>query len=292
MANLNNALELLKAGRIRDGMHILEDLRNSDPENVNILYNLGMCYSELGNFDKSVETLEKCADLAPRHANALTALGYSYSRKGENEKAIAKLNEALQIDPDNFTALKNCGATLAKLGKYNEAISYMEKAARLSPDSPEVLYGLGLAHREAGNQKIADEFFKKIIAENRDPETTELAMTARREIALESFKSKGFRMDAVMYCLGALELFSSRPRNEIFSSVSEIAFLGRGGLDINNPAKKYRLKSLQGEFTGQQLVCYMYVGFRILDENVDIGADLSTEYKAALKLFSNQIDDC
>jgi len=292
MANLNTALELLKAGRIRDGMHILEDLRNSDPDNVNILYNLGMCYSELGNFEKSVEILEKCVDLTPRHANALTALGYSYSRKGENEKAIAKLNEALQIDPDNFTALKNCGATLAKLGKYSEAISYMEKAARLSPDSPEVLYGLGLAHREAGNQKTADELFKKIIAENRDSETTELAMTARREIALETFKSKGFRIDAVMYCLGALELFSSRPRNEIFSIVSEIAFLGRSGLDINNPAKKYQLKSLEGEFTGQQLVCYMYVGFRILDENVDIGADLSTEYKAALKVFSNQIDDC
>jgi tetratricopeptide (TPR) repeat protein len=292
MANLNTALELLKAGRIRDGMDILEDLRDTDPDNVNILYNLGMCYSELGNFEKSVGTLEKCVDLAPRHANALTALGYSYSRKGENEKAIAKLKEALLIDPDNFTALKNCGATLAKVGKYNEAISYMEKAARLSPDSPEVLYGLGLAHREAGNEKTADEFFKKIIAENKDPETTELAMTARREIALETFKSKGFRIDAVMYCLGALELFSSRSRNEIFSIVSEIAFLGRGGLDINNPVKKYRLKSLEGEFSGQQLVCYMYVGFRILDENVDIGADLSTEYKAALKLFSNQIDDC
>jgi len=292
MANLNTALQLLKSGRIREGMEILEDFRESDPEDVNILYNLGMCYSELGNFEKSIETLEKCVGLAPQHANALTALGFSYSRKGENEKAIAKLKEALQIDPDNFTALKNCGATLAKLGKYNEAISYMEKAARLSPDSPEVLYGLGLAHREAGNVKTADELFKKIIADNRDTKTTELAMTTRREIALETFKSKGFRIDAVMYCLGALELFSSRPRNEIVTIVSEIAFLGRGGLDINNPAKKYQLKSLEGEFTGQQLVCYMYVGFRILDENVDIGADLSTEYKAALKLFSNQIDDC
>jgi len=34
------------------------------------------------------------------------------------------------------------------------------------------------------------------------------------------------------------------------------------------------------------------VGFRILDETLDVGADLSSEYQAALRLFSNQIDDC
>jgi hypothetical protein len=154
-----------------------------------------------------------------------------------------------------------------------------------------VLYGIGIAHRERGDPKAADEFFKKIIAENKNPEISERAMTERREIALETLKSKGFRIDAVMYCLEALELFSSKPRNEIVQIVGEIALLGRSGLDINNPQRKYDLKRLRGEFTGLQLVCYMYVGFRILDENVDIGADLSTEYNAAVRLFSNQLDE-
>ena len=78
----------------------------------------------------------------------------------------------------------------------------------------------------------------------------------------------------------------------MFAIASEIALLGRGGLDINNPEKKYQLKSLDGDFTGLHLLCYMYVGFRILDETLDVGADLSSEYQAALRLFSNQIDDC
>lgn len=292
MANLETALKLLKSGQLREGMEILEDLVRTDPENVNVLYNLGMCYSELGSLDTSIDTLEKCVRLAPGHANALTALGFSYSRKGEQEKALAELKLALEIDPDNFFALKNCGAVLAKLGRYKDAMTSLEKARRLVPESPEVLYGLGLAHKENGNQKTADELFKKVIDAAKDAKITELAKTARREIALESLKSKGFRIDAVMYCLGALELFSSKPRNEILSIVSEIALLGGSGLDINNPDKKYHLKSLSGEFTGLHLLCYMYVGFRILNENVDIGADLSSEYQAALRLFSNQIDDC
>jgi len=292
MENLEAALKLLNSGRLREGMEILENLLRTDPDNVNILYNLGMCYSEFGNNDKSIETLEKCVRLAPEHANALTALAFSYSRKGDQEKALAKLKIALEIDPDNFFALKNCGAVLAKLARYEEAIRYLEKASRLVPDSPEILYGLGLAYKDSGKRRTADDLFKKVIEANKDARISELARSARREIALESLKSKGFRTDAVMYCLGALELFSSKPRNEIFAIVSEIGLLGRSGLDINHPEKKYRINLIKGEFSGLHLLCYMYVGFRILDENVDVGADLSSEYQTALKLFSNQIDEC
>lgn len=291
MANLETALKLLNSGQLHDGMKILEDLVRSEPENVAVLYNLGMCYSELGSIEKSIDTLEKCVQLAPVHANALTALGFSYSRKGEQEKALATLKNALAIDPDNFFALKNQGAILAKLDRYDEAITSLEKALRLLPDSPEVQYGLGLAYKESGKRKEADDLFKKLIAAHKNATITELAKTARRELALESLRSKGFRMDVVMYCLGALELFSSKPRDAIVAIVSEIALLGRSGLDINSPEKKYRLKSLTGEFSGLHLLSYMYVGFRILDEEMDIGADLSSEYHAAVKLFSNQIDD-
>ena len=52
MANLDDAVKLLKSGRLREGMEILESLVGNDPENVNVLYNLGMCYSELGSIDK------------------------------------------------------------------------------------------------------------------------------------------------------------------------------------------------------------------------------------------------
>lgn len=291
MANLDDALNLLNSGGLREGMEILENLVRNDPENVNVLYNLGMCYSQLGNIDKSIETLEKCVRLAPRHANALTALGFSYSRKGEYEKALGKLKTALEIDPDNFFALRNCGAILAKLGRHEEAITSLEKARRLVPDSPEVLYGLGLAYHEKGELKRADELFKKVVQEEKDAKITELAMTARREIAMEALKSKGLRVDAVMYCLGALELLSSKSRDEIMAVTSEIAFLGRRGLDINSTEKKYHLNSLPGDFTGLHLLCYMYVGFRILNEELDIGADLSSEYQAALRLFSKQIDE-
>jgi len=41
----------------------------------------------------------------------------------------------------------------------------------------------------------------------------------------------------------------------------EIAMKGRGGFDTTDPAPKYQLKSLPGDFSGLNLVCYMYVAF-------------------------------
>ncbi len=61
--------------------------------------------------------------------------------------------------------------------------------------------------------------------------------------------------------------------------------LGRNGLDVNNPERKYRLHNLPGEFSGLQLVSYMYVAFQQVAPQEDIGFDLSQEYQQALKLF-------
>jgi hypothetical protein len=65
----------------------------------------------------------------------------------------------------------------------------------------------------------------------------------------------------------------------------EIALKGRGGLDINDPDKRYTLNSMPGDFTGLQMVSYMYVGFQITAPDQDVGIDLSAEYNEARRLF-------
>ncbi|OGH05798.1 MAG: hypothetical protein A2W22_01770 [Candidatus Levybacteria bacterium RBG_16_35_11] len=53
---------------------------------------------------------------------------------------------------------------------------------------------------------------------------------------------------------------------------------------------------MPGEFTGLQLICYMYVGFKIIDPTMNSGIDLSREYNTAKQLttalvsMSGQID--
>ncbi|HEX6383997.1 MAG TPA: hypothetical protein VF177_04945, partial [Anaerolineae bacterium] len=94
-------------------------------------------------------------------------------------------------------------------------------------------------------------------------------------------------MASVMYCLSALQRFENMSREEIQQVAGEIALLGAGGLDYASPDKKYTLNSLPGEqFSGLQLMCLMYVGFKDIDPTLDLGIDLSQAYEAALKMHN------
>ena len=95
----------------------------------------------------------------------------------------------------------------------------------------------------------------------------------------------GLRMDAVMYLLDALTTFRVMEKKEIERITFEIAVLGRTGLYVNDPARRYNLTSLPGERSGLQLVCIMYAGMKSIAADADAGFDLAAEYEAAVSLF-------
>ena len=91
-----------------------------------------------------------------------------------------------------------------------------------------------------------------------------------------------------MYCLSALQTFEQMPREEVQKVAFEIAILGQGGLDTYDSTQKYTLRSLPGKFSGLHLVSIMYVGFKIITPDHEIGFDLSREYQAALALHEKK----
>ena len=90
----------------------------------------------------------------------------------------------------------------------------------------------------------------------------------------------------LMYLLGTLERFSKMPRQQITALAQEIALLGQSGLNYASPDKKYSVNAFPGEtFSGLQLLCFMYVGFKQIDPSLDTGLDFGDAYAQALKLF-------
>ena len=130
------------------------------------------------------------------------------------------------------------------------------------------------------------EAYVKVLALDRNGPMGEMAEQGRSWIAQQSFRGRGgFRPDAMSYCQGALERFKDTPRAEVQKITFEIAMLGSRGLDVNDPAEQYSLRSISGKFSGLHLLCIEYVGFQIIDPKVDIGFDLSAEYAAARAMF-------
>lgn len=243
-----------------------------------------MCYTELNKTQQAIQMLNKCVELSPRHSNAYVAISFAYLKENNLPKAKEFLLKALEINPDDSYALKNLGGIWGKLGDNLKALYFLKKSYDLNSDDPFTVYGLGVTYQELGDLENANKWFRKTLEMDAPPQLKNLSKDGLREIAVKHFKSKGFRADAVFYCLSAINYFKSKSMQEIQAISYEIGLKGRGGLDINDPQKKYQIISMPGIFTGLQLVCYMYVGFKLIAPERDIGIDLSGEYRTALRL--------
>jgi len=288
MPNLKDALRLLEEKQFQKARDIMEELLEQNPQDIDILYNLGMCYTELNWPERAIETLQRCLQLATNHSNAHVALGFAYLKKNQIDRAKEAFQKALDLDPHNSFAMRNLGGLWGKSGDNVKALYFLRRANELNPDDPFTVYGLAIIYKDLGDTGGAERYFRQLLEMKAPSQLQSLAKDGLREIAVETLKAKGFRADAVFYLLSALKLYNSMPLQEVKRVSFEIGMMGQNGLDINNPEKKYALTSLQGIFTGLQLVCYMYAGFRFFAPEMDIGVDLSEEYKTALRLFEDK----
>ena len=244
---------------------LLQLFLSDRPNDVNVLYNLGMALSDVGKLAEAAEHLQRAIDLAPDHLNARVALGVALQRQGQTTRAIEVLRAAVQRTPDNVWAQRNLGACFLAAGQIEDAEACFRKATLVSPADQQSWFGLAQAFERSGKTTDADAAYHKAIDVDEYSQIAELARKALSNLAHSGFRDRiaGMeRPDAVMYCLGAIERFEKLPAPEVQRITFEIATVGRNGLDVNDSAQKYHLKTVDGSFSGLHLVCLMYVGFK------------------------------
>jgi tetratricopeptide (TPR) repeat protein len=281
------ALDMLKSGQIKEAIPFLESLVKVEPIDPEVLFNLGIAYSELKQYDEAIIRLKRTVQLKPNHVHAWTGLGFAYQRMGKADLALAPLQKAVELDPKDGYARRNLAGVLMSMEKHTEALEHLREARKALPHDPHTTYGLALALEKVGgndNLKEADELF--LIVVERWPamdiaEISRKALTKRAHQSMSTKKVGSLRPDVMMYISGALDTFEKVGPTKRQEIGVEIAILGQGGLDINNPDKKYKLKTLPGEFSGLHLVSIMYAALKHLDPKLDVGIDLSAEYEAA-----------
>ena len=114
----------------------LLDKLKQNPNNPEILAQLGGIYFAARQFGEATQYFEKSAKLKPT-ANLLTTLSSAYYYSGSGDKAIAALNQALQIDPKFANALYNLGMLKWQLkGDTQGALDAWGKLLKAHPNHP------------------------------------------------------------------------------------------------------------------------------------------------------------
>lgn len=274
----------LEAGQHAEAIELLEKLRRYQPNDWTILYLLGMALGDVGRAAEGEQVLRKAVAAAPNHVNSRVALGVALARQGRHAEAVSVLRAVVAQEPTNPWAHRNLGGCLLALGQVAEAETELRRAVELNPADQQAVFGLAQALHVKGECKEADGLYIEVVALDERSSVAELARRERTKLAQQSFRAAmpgTDRPDATMYCLSALKTFEPMTPEQVKKVGFEIALLGRQGLTTTDAAQQYRLKSLPGQFSGLQLVCLMYVAFRQVAPDYDIGFDLAKEYERA-----------
>ena len=250
-----------------------------------------MALSDRGRLPAAITHLRRATQLAPDDANAHVALGVALARDGQTAAAVATFREGVRLDGTNPWARRNLGGCLLRAGKPDEAEPHLRRAVELGPTDPAARVGLGQCLIALGRLGDADAHLKEAIRFDPHGRIGEAAKEERSRIAQTNFRGRGpgaERPDAVMYCVGALERFEPLSLQEVQKIGLEIAVLGTGGIDPNDADRRYTLKSLPGEYSGLQLLCLMFVAFKAVAPDRDIGFDVAREYQTAVALHAGR----
>lgn len=114
-----------------------------DPNNVEIHYNLGKMYQDLGRADEAIQEYKTAIGLDPKHVPSLNNLGYMYlDDETKYEEAAQLFTQAIQANPDFVYSYCNRGVAYEYLEEYDKARADYKKALTLKTNFEPAIKGL------------------------------------------------------------------------------------------------------------------------------------------------------
>ena len=119
-------------------------------------------------YTEALKNLLEANRLDPENSDILNNLGMAYFFKGERDLAIKSISQALKINPANSDAKVNLASIYFKDGRLNEAEKIYKNVLKdLTFDKQaRTYYNLGVIELARNNSVAAEKYFKKSIAED------------------------------------------------------------------------------------------------------------------------------
>lgn len=102
----------------------------------------------------------------PDNVEILSQLGSVYVREGSDEKALTAYQSVIAKDSGNFNALNSLGGIYRRLGRYEDSIAVLETALATGVNENAVYYNMGHTYKLMGNYEDAADCFITVIDEN------------------------------------------------------------------------------------------------------------------------------
>ena len=126
--------ELSLSGDFEEAIAEYEQALEIEPENIDLMSNLGVAYYNLGQLDKAIEQYSRAIEIAPNdpdiHSNLAAAYVQKYQVSGaleQLERALEEYQKAVELNPTLAQAFFGLGVVYALLGRNDDAIQAFEE---------------------------------------------------------------------------------------------------------------------------------------------------------------------
>ena len=173
-----------RSGDLAGGAALLETLREADPDNMEILYNLGSLYGAARDMERALVYMQQVLERDPDHADALNYIGYTWAEQGVHlDQAEAMIQRALAQRPKDGYITDSLGwvyymraRPLLEAGEVQHgrswlvrAVAELERARRLTGGDPLISEHLGDVYFLLDQRERALEFYEEAVESKPDP---------------------------------------------------------------------------------------------------------------------------
>ncbi len=113
----------------------LKAVLEKDPQNRDLLFQLGALYFESNRFQQAIEVYKRILALNDKDVDTLNELGLALHYTGKSQEGVEVLKKATTFDPSHQRAWLSLGFVLASSGRTEEAKPALKKAIDINPDN-------------------------------------------------------------------------------------------------------------------------------------------------------------
>ena len=156
-ALLDRARMYLSQGAWSEALPDLEIVIHLGQVSAETCNDRGVCYYELGDVPRALESFNRAILLDPGYAQSYTNRGNCYRKLSAGDASMIEgaehdYSKAVELDPSNPKSYNNRGALLLKMCKYSEAFADFEHALELQPDYDVARRNLEVARERRAKQ--------------------------------------------------------------------------------------------------------------------------------------------
>jgi len=160
------AVAYYRAGQYQDSLEALQKAIEFAPDHSGAHYYSGLIHHEQGHYDQAIREYGETLKFEPDFVPARTNLGGVYAQLGRYEKGIAELQSALHIQPNYAEAHKYLGLIYQDLGRFEDALAPLLEAVRINPEYAEAHNSLGEVYAQLGKTREAVQAFRTALRLN------------------------------------------------------------------------------------------------------------------------------